>query len=147
MPKETWSTRDEPVLEAIVELVDDGAMRVTPQDLVKHTGFELGTVQRALVALAAEEPSFFEFSDMTTMGSAIREIDNIRNPSGHARRTVKTWPTAETLADRLIAGLEQAADETTDEEEASRLRRTGQWFGAAGRDVLVNIISSTMTGG
>lgn len=147
MPQETWSTRDEPVLEAIVEMTDEGAMRVRPDDLTKRTGFELETVQRALVALAGEHPPFFEFSDATSMGSTIREIDNIRNPSGHARRTVKTWPTAETLADRLIAGLEQAADETTDEEEASRLRRTGQWFGAAGRDVLVNIISSTMTGG
>lgn len=147
MPQETWSTRDEPVLEAIVELVDEGAMRVRPDDLVEQTGFTLETVQRALVALAGEFPPFFEFTDVTSNGSKIREIDAIRNPSGHARRTVKTWPTPEVLADRVIAGLQEAADATDDEEEASRLRRTGQWFGAAGRDVLVSVIGSAMGGG
>lgn len=147
MPQETWSTRDEPVLAAIVELVDNGAMSVGPHDLVKHTGFDLETVQRALVALAAENPPFFEFSDMTGLDSEIREIENIRNPTGHARRTVRTWPTAETLADRIIAALEQAAAETENEEEAGRLRRAGRWFSAAGRDVLVNVVSTAMTGG
>ncbi|MGP4030066.1 hypothetical protein [Actinomadura sp. 3N407] len=146
MLEETWSTRDEPVLEAIVELIDAGNRLVRPHDLASHTGLDIETVQRALVALAHEDPPLFEYTDSTTYGSKYTELDSIRNPTGHARRTVRTWPTAETLADRLIAALQEAADNTEDEEQAGRLRRTGQWFGSAGRDVLVNLIASTITG-
>lgn len=146
MAHETWSTRDEPVLEAIVELLDAAARAVDPPELAERTGLDVESVRRAIIALAHEDPPFFTYSDFSALNGPT-DLRVIRNVTGHARRTVGAWPTPEMLADRLIAGIEQAANETDNEEEASRLRRTGQWFGAAGRDVLVNIISTAMTGG
>jgi hypothetical protein len=146
MPHETWSTRDEPVLEAIVELLDDGARVVNSPELAERTGLDVEDVRRAIIALAHEAPPFFAYTDFSALNGP-NDLGSIRNVTGHARRTVGAWPTPEMLADRLIAGMEQAANETDNEEEASRLRRTGQWFGAAGRDVLVSIMSTAMTGG
>lgn len=146
MPHETWSARAELGLEAIVELLDEGARVVNPPELAERTGLDVENVRRAIIALAHEDPPFFAYTDFSALNGPT-DLGSIRNATGHARRTVGAWPTPETLADRLIAGMEQAANETANEEEASRLRRTGQWFGASGRDVLVNIVSTAMTGG
>ncbi|REF00363.1 hypothetical protein [Thermomonospora umbrina] len=147
MKRETWTSRDGPVLTAIVDLADEGRVHVSPHDVAERTGFDLRTVELALAALASESPPFFQFTDCTGFGDDIRTIDNIRDVSGHARRTVGTWPTPEVLADRLVAGLQQAADNAEDEEEAGRLRRAGQAVSGLGRDVLVNVLGSALGGG
>lgn len=145
MPEETWSPRDLPLLAAFVDLIDKGATSVRPDDLIDYTGFDAENVRRGMVALAHEDPPFFEYSNNASLVGDV--LDSFRNPTGHARRTVGTWPTAENLADRIIAGLNEAAENSDDEEEASRLRRTGQWMGNAGRDVMVNVIAGMLGGG
>jgi hypothetical protein len=143
----TWEQRDLPVLRSIVELTDEGGRYIQPQQIAERTGLDTIAVQRALNALAAEDPSFFEFVDSTALGSASREIGYVKDPTGHARRAVGTWPTADALADRIIAGLNQAADAEEDEDRRGRLRRTAAWFGGAGRDILVNVAGTAISHG
>lgn len=106
------------------------------------TGFEDATVQKALQALADEDPPFFDFSDASSMAG--RFIAAVANPTGHARRTVGAWPTAESLADRLVSALTQAADNEPDEEKRGWLKKTALWLGSAGRDIAVDIAGTAL---
>ncbi|MFG2001705.1 hypothetical protein ACGFNU_21395 [Spirillospora sp. NPDC048911] len=144
---DTWGSRDEPILRAIVELADEGAPHIMPGQLVERTGMDATSVARALNALAREEPPFFQFEDVAELGADGTNILFVHGPTGHARRAVGAWPTPEKLADRIVEGLLREADATEDEEQAGRLRRTASWFGSAGRDILVNVIASGMGGG
>lgn len=143
----TWETRDLPVLKAIVEMTDEGGLHIKPGAVAARTGLTQDEVEIAFAALAAEHPPFFSFADVTTMGSTRRGIGWVYHPTGHARRTVGTWPTAEGMADRIIAGLERAAEAEEDEEKRGRLRRTAAWFGGAGREILVEVAASAISKG
>ncbi|MBP2704422.1 hypothetical protein JOL79_11415 [Microbispora sp. RL4-1S] len=139
----TWESRDLPVLKAIVELADEGEDRIDRSFIEERTGMGHDEVQRALRALAHEEPPFFGYTD--TPGYGRKEILMVFDVTGHARRTVGTWPTPESLADRIVAGLSAAADAESDEERRGWLKRTAAWFGGAGRDVLVDVASGVIT--
>lgn len=143
MPNSTWEDRDLPVLCAIVEMADAGAWHIEPEEIAQRIGFDENLVNVALWALAAETPPHFEYEDVSTFGG--RAMAGIRNPTGHARRTVKTWPTPEDLADRLTRALAQAADDEPDAEKRSKLRAAASWFGNAGRDVLVDVTAAVVT--
>ncbi len=60
-------------------------------------------------------------------------------PTGHARRAVGAWPTAETIADRLVSALDEAADREPDPERKGWLSKTAAYLGNAGRDLAVEI--------
>lgn len=140
----TWEDRDFPVLEAIVTLTDEGAHHIEPEHLAKRTGLGEDSVNRALVALAGENPPFFQFTDTTTFDSKGREIGFVYNPTGHARRTVGTWPTPESLADRIVEGLHQAAAEEDDETQRGKIKRTAEWLGGTGRQILVQAVGTVI---
>jgi len=55
-----------------------------------------------------------------------RETFSVSNPTGHARRTVGTWPTPDLWADRLIAALTEAAENETDPDKKSKLRKAAE---------------------
>ncbi|GAA1822070.1 hypothetical protein HC028_23170 [Planosporangium flavigriseum] len=143
MVNSTWEDRDLPVLRAIVEKWDEGVNTVTPAGIAARTGLPEDVVQRALLALDREDPPFFTPVDGSTLVG--KHISGVKEPTGHARRTVGTWPTPEALADRLVQALAQAADNEPDEEKRGWLKKTAAWFGSAGRDVAVDIASSVVT--
>lgn len=60
-------------------------------------------------------------------------------PTGHARRAVGAWPTAEMIADRLVKALDEAADREPDPEKKGWLGKTAAFLGHAGRDLAVEI--------
>lgn len=60
-------------------------------------------------------------------------------PTGHARRAVGAWPTAETIADRLVHALDEAAEREPDDERKGFLRKAAAYLGNAGRDLAVDI--------
>lgn len=130
--EDTWQNRDLPVLEAIVKASDQrGRVDVRNLDV---PGLDRSEIRRAIVALVSEDPPYFT----GTEGSAAGQHETIMGVTGHARRAVRAWPTAEALADRLLTELARAADAAEDEETRSRLQRTVAWFGSAGRDILVS---------
>ncbi|GAA4568684.1 hypothetical protein [Planotetraspora kaengkrachanensis] len=140
----TWEARDLPVLRAIVEMTDEGAWHIEADDVTKRIGLGAFEVERAFNALAAEHPPFFEFEDITAFDSDGREIV-VYNPTGHARRTVGSWPTPELLANRIVSGLNAAAEVEEDYDKRSKLKKTAGWLGGAGRDILVDITTAVIT--
>ncbi len=135
----TWATRDLPVLKAIVEMSEQGHYLISPHHIAAHTNMDETEVRRALAALAGEKPPFFEFEDTTDFDSGMREIDAVRNPSGHARRAIGAWPTAEALAREIVAALEAAAEEEPDEEKRENLKQTARFLGGTGWQVLLGV--------
>jgi hypothetical protein len=66
-------------------------------------------------------------------------IGLVGEPTGHARRAVGAWPTPESIADRLIGPLDEAADREPDPERKGWLRKAAAYLGNAGRDLAVEI--------
>lgn len=146
MSNSTWEQRDLPVLRAIVELTDEGAWHIDPQDIAERLDINADTVMTSLGALAAEEPAFFRYHDVTALGETRRVIGHIHEPTGHARRTVGTWPTPESQVDRLIQALVVAANHESDNEKSSALRRVAAYLADAGREIAIGVISGSITG-
>lgn len=103
------------------------------------------TVERALWALAGEQPPFFQYMDATTFGG--RSMTAVHDPTGHARRTVGAWPTQETLAESIVTALQQAADNEPDEAKRGRLRKLADAVGDVGKATVVGVLTNVLTGG
>ena len=142
----TWETRDLPVLKALVELDDEGDNgRVTVDAIAERIGMGKDQVGRAIRVLSREEPRFFELG--MTSSLADTQIHHVYNVSGHARRAVGTWPTAERLAEQIVAGLNAAADAEPDEEKRSRLKQAAQILGGAGWGVILGVAGNAVSKG
>jgi hypothetical protein len=145
MVQDTWTARDLPVLEAIVELADEGSSQIRPNQIVDRTGLSSDLVMRALFALADDDPPHFTYVDGSSMGR--RHIIAVKSPTGKARRAVGSWPTPEIMADRLIDALNQAAENEPDEARKGRLRQAASYIGSFGRDLLVEVMGSVISQG
>lgn len=132
---ETWTSRDLPVLRAIVEIYEETGSAMGPDAVESATGFGPKVVQAALRALDSEQPPYISKLERVMTG----DIIFIGAPTGHARRAVGAWPTAETIADRLITALDEAAEREPDPERKGWLRKTAGYLGNAGRDLAVEI--------
>lgn len=133
--EDTWSLRDLPVLEAIVRAHELTGRAVTPHEVASGAGLDEATVHKALKALASENPPFF--TSMQTRMSG--HVSLIGPPTGHARRAVGAWPTAEVIAERLVEALREAADREPDEERKTFLRKAATYLANAGRDLAADI--------
>lgn len=140
----TWESRDLPVLAHIVEYYDEHGYSPDPPYIADACGFDDNkVVQRALRALEHEVPPFITGFDKVMTGSIV----GIGAPTGHARRTVGAWPTADALADRIIAALNDAADNEPDEAKEGRLRRGAEAVAGVGKDVLTDVMAQVITKG
>ncbi len=132
---ETWTNRDLPVLRAIVETYEETGHAMHPGPIEAATGLPGTEVQAALRALNLEDPPFVTKMQRYASG----HVSLIGAPTGHARRAVGAWPTAESIADRLVSALDEAADREPDEERKGFLRKAAGYLGHAGRDLAVEI--------
>lgn len=137
---DTWTNRDLPVLTTIVETHDEEGEQPSPEAIATSTGLSEPDVARALRALGSEQPAFLDGME-SAMGGTILFVGT---PTGHARRAVGAWPTAESLADRIVQGIEQAAEQVEDEEKRGWLKKTANYLGTAGRDVAVDIAATAV---
>src|SRR5687767_12580603 len=104
--EDTWTTRDMPALRAIVEMYEETGEAIRPSAIVAHTELDEETVQAALRALNSEDPPFVTRMQRRTAGG----FSLVGSPTGHARRAVGNWPTAESMADKLVSALTEAAE-------------------------------------
>src|SRR6516164_375356 len=76
MPVEDrWTSRDLPVLDAAVRLLDEGRFEVTVAEIASETGLDTRAVDRALVALRGEYVGDYEVMSGGDPGSfAITEV-------------------------------------------------------------------------
>lgn len=123
------------MLRAIVDIYEVTGSPMGPDAIESATGFEADTVQAALRALGSEDPPFVTKLERVMTG----DIIFIGAPTGHARRAVGAWPTPESIADRLVSALDEAAEREPDPERKGWLRKTAAYLGSAGRDLAVEI--------
>jgi hypothetical protein len=135
MTEDTWTTRDLPVLRAVVDIYDRTGDAVDANEIEATVGLDKDTVQRALRALNTEP--FFE--DVTEVLQG--EIFAVGAPTGHALRVAGAWPSPENLLERLIVGLENAAnDEQREWEERSKLKQAASVFGSLATQLAINAL-------
>lgn len=129
---DTWFSRELPVLKALVRIIERADLNGFPavQNIAAEAHLEVRAVQRSLDALDGE---YVDFQPTGQIGGFVKRI----TPA--ARRAVGQWPTAESLADRLIAAMEEVADKTDDSEKKGLLRRSATFLGGAGRDLFVDV--------
>lgn len=135
--KDTWASRDLPVLDAAVELADqmfaDGRYP-DGGDIASRTGLDIRSVGLALNALADEFIEVQRSGDFSRWG--------VPRVTPAARREVGQWPTAEGIIERLAAGMEQAAETEGDPEQKRRLLTIARELGGAAKSIAVNVASS-----
>jgi hypothetical protein len=61
-----------------------------------------------------------------------------------ARRAVGQWPTAESLIEKLAAGIAQAAEHESDPERKGKLMAVARGLGSFARDVAVSVAAQTL---
>jgi hypothetical protein len=108
---DTWITRDLPVLRAIVLGYDNIGSSPDVNKIAQTTGLEVEEVIRGVRALEYEDPPFLLNLQWGMSGTPWVT----GTPTGHARRAIGVWPTAESLATLLVRGLEKAAKAEPDE--------------------------------
>jgi DNA-binding MarR family transcriptional regulator len=133
--EDTWASRDLPVLDAAVKLLDEN-YDIRVRDIAAETGLDLESVVRALDAL--EGPYVGEIS--RTMGPDAGSW-YITSVTAAARQAVGQWPTPESLVDRLAEAFGNAAERESDPEQKSRLRQVASFLGSTGRDVATEVVS------
>jgi len=129
--RDTWTSRDLPVLDATVALLEQSFM-VTVTDIAAKTGFDTDVVAAALETL---NPSYVDFRKTTTGGDP--RFWYVYKATPEARRVVGQWPTAEALASRLAEELTAAAAEETDAERKGLLTYAARLVGDTLRDAMV----------
>jgi DNA-binding MarR family transcriptional regulator len=138
--EDTWFSRDLPVLDAAVHLVDAAAFaHPSAHELAERTGLELDQV---LTALRALEQAGLIAVTFTMGGGRNSHVDAI---SGEARQLVGAWPSAGAIASRLVAELERRADAASSDEERSKWRRLLDSVLGLGREVVVDVAAAAIT--
>lgn len=133
----TWASRDLPVLDAAVRLLED-ASAVRADEIVKETGFDLEAVAQALDALQEE----YLVDLIKPAGGA--HSWRFTRVTANARRAVGQWPTGENLAERLAVAFGEAADEERDPDRKSRMRQIAEFLTVTGKDVAAEVIAKVI---
>lgn len=138
---DTWNDRELPVLEAAVRGVDAGRMHggIRFNDIASQTGL---TVEDVYVAARALEDAGFIANAYVSPGTHSR----VTSVSGAARERVGSWPSADVGADRLLEAVQRLADSASTDEDRSRLRKLLDALGGVSRDVLVSVVSASISG-
>jgi DNA-binding MarR family transcriptional regulator len=136
--EDTWAARDIPVLTAAVALLERSYM-VTVSDIAEQTGLEQADVARALDAL---HPSHLDFRRTETGGDP--RFWYVLKVTPEGRQAVGQWPTAESLIDRLVTALREAAEHEQDAERQFQLGHAATLLGEAVRDVAVQAAATVV---
>ena len=139
MAKDTWFSIDLPVLDAIVDYLEDSDPSLRPQlyDIAERTGIGEDDVVRAAKRMDGV------YIELEHRFGPQRDLA-VTAVSPEARMVTGQWPSAETMAARIIAGLEEAADREPAEETRGRLREAANVLGATVRDLSTNVLASVI---
>jgi hypothetical protein len=135
--KDTWFSRDLPVLDATVALLDEGVDSPEVRDIAQRSGLEITDTARALEALNGEYVAL-----QMMMGDPAGWF--VRKVTSAARRAVGQWPTPEGLVDALAEAFGNAAEQEPDADRQSRLRQVGAFLSSTGRGVATEVVSQVI---
>ena len=128
---DTWATRELPVLDATVSLLEESYM-VTVSDISARTELDAATVARALEAL---DPAYLDFRKTTTGGDPT--FWYVHKVTPQARRAVGQWPTPDSFVTRLAEELSAAAGQEEDAERKGLLSYAARLIGDTLREAVV----------
>jgi hypothetical protein len=138
--EDTWTSRDLPVLEAVVRLLDEGARHVWVRDIAGATGLEPVDVGRAFRAL---EGPFID--DVVPMPGLVSPNDwAVSSVTAEARYAVGQWPTPESLVERLADAFNEAADRESDEKRRGRIREIAGMLTGSLREFAVGVAAEVV---
>lgn len=132
-----WTSRDLPVLKAVVKLADTTQL-VQASQVETETGFDRATVDASLKAL--KDAGYFT----KTGGSMSRLIDDISGVTEKARHAAGVWPTAEQIAAGMLEEIERRAESDPDPEKRSRFKKIAAGFAEGGKDVGINLLAAVV---
>jgi len=139
MLDDTWFSRDMPVLEGAVALLEDSRPPVSDSDIAARTGIDRRDVMKALEAL---EEDFLEVG-WDDRGN-LRVSGAVASCTSAARRATGKWPSAESLAERAIAVVDERIANATDDGERSRWVKLRDGLAGAGRDLVVDVMGAVV---
>lgn len=134
---ETWFSRDLPVLSSVVARVETAGI-ADSRDVITDTGLDPQTVGRSARALHAA--GYFEADFELGGGFAVMHLGE------RARREVGSWPTPESLADRLTAAVERGLAQASTDDERSRWQKLAAGIASAGREIVVQASGAALGG-
>lgn len=133
--RDTWLSRDLPVLKAAVEVFEREGDPMDADDIAVAAQLDADTVQHALRALRTEP--FFDKGQETANG----DILWVGKPTGQALRVAGQWPSPEILLDRLVAALDAAGDDVERlPEERSRLKQVALGLRTAAAQIAIGAL-------
>lgn len=135
---ETWTTRDRPILEAIVVAEQNGVLKLRPQALVKTTGLDEDQVQLGLKALVQAG----YIGGRQGQGTRQLVLDDIR-PLERARREVGQWPSGDATR-TFLEMLEKQIAVESDPVQKSGLQKFLVAAKEVGQDVLTSVLTSVV---
>lgn len=134
---DTWHTRDLLVLRAAVQHIDSTGEEADLRLLAQRTNLDKEQVTRAVRAL-----------DAAGIVSAVileggwgepAQVEAIRSLTRQAYELSGAWPGPDSVADRLLATLQDVADHGSDPVEKAKARKALDALGSLGRDLLVSV--------
>jgi hypothetical protein len=133
---QTWTGRELPALQAIVEYFDDphaGGAGLTRQGAAELASMDEDTFTRALAKLAKADPPFL---DIVTVAEDLVPI-RITGVTERALVATGQWPSPEGLVADLVDSLERAALAEQEPERKSKLGAAAIILGGVAKDVAV----------
>lgn len=134
----TWASRELPVLEALVSLLDEpDAFMVQVSDISGRTGIEPRQVAKSLDAMEGYYVGHFQ----KHMSGGVPDRWYVTEVTPLARQVVGQWPSGENVLAELVAGLDDAAEREPDPERKGRLRALAAGLSGSARDIATDIMA------
>lgn len=133
---DAWFPRDLPVLEALAT-AEQGSGPFDAERVANDAG--LSALEVALAVDALELGGYVTGNIVRSPFVLGAHVTGLVRLTAAGRRVVGQWPTAESLAERLVQGLEAAAESEPDPVKRGRLKALAVAIATVGRDLVVDI--------
>lgn len=137
----TWARRELPVLRCALRLIDEGVRAPAVEDIRREVGLDENQMRVALRALASASPPYLVMHELMD-----GDPWQIKDVGERARRELGTWPSANSIVDKLVASLREAQDREADPDRRSKLATAASVIGDTARQIVVSVISAKLSG-
>ena len=135
---DVWATRDYPVLRETVRVIDAEPYSLPDESsIAAATGLSTEDVRRA--GLALQRRGFVSVDSPADRSVMFTDI------AGAAYLVTGLHPDADDALSSLVQALQQAAEQSGDENERSRLRRAADGLLSVSRDVMTGVLTAYLT--
>ncbi|WP_134773566.1 hypothetical protein [Ornithinimicrobium flavum] len=143
MSRDTWTTRDYPVLVAVADQLEEtrGQPFVSHQLAKRLPDLEPRDVAHSLTTLVGP---YLQGEVHRSLAGDTDVI--ITGLTERGRRAAHLWPAEETHTEALVAAILAAAEQVESEDERSRLRKAADALRASSGRILEGAVSAVIAG-